>query len=101
MYRRTPSKAFLFSYLLPLFFRFIFFFPPFRSFSYLVALRHGCIINHAPTFGECHLSRVVDHNRRQGAALSSEAVLYIRTPVELRALSTRTQQVPIKVERYS
>jgi hypothetical protein len=67
---------FLFSSLLLLFFRFYF---SFRSFPYLVTLRHGCIINHAPTLGACHLSRVVDHNRGQGAALSSDAVLYIGT----------------------
>jgi hypothetical protein len=38
-----------------------------RPFPYLVTLRHECIINHAPTFVECHLSRVVDLNRSQGA----------------------------------
>ena len=76
-------------------------FSSFRSFPYLVTLRHGHIINHAPTLGACHLSRVVDHNRNQGAALSSDAVLYTyRNPCGSRApLLVPTQQATMKVKK--
>lgn len=64
MSHRTPFwTIFPLSSLIPSLLFFLWWFP------YLVTLRHGCIINHAPTFGECHLSRVVDHNSSQGASL--------------------------------